>query len=175
MSQFYALSALGRWTDRRSDNLLDGGAPFYKTYTCSDGRFISVGPIEPQFYALMRKKLELTDDVFDRQNDKAAWPELRNRLARTFATRTRDEWAALFEGTDACVAPVLTLAEAPEHPHLVARNIFASRDGVVQPAPAPRFSRTPSAIQSSPSLEPTGPNELLDQWLTETPNYPRRH
>ena len=167
MSQFYALSALGRWTERRTDNLLDGGAPFYGTYACSDGKFISVGPIEPQFYALMRSKLALTDALFDRQHDKAAWPEQRSRLEQVFATRTRDEWAALFEGTDACIAPVLTLAEAPQHPHLVARQTFTTRDNVVQPAPAPRFSRTPAAIQGSPSLAPSSIHELLDRWRSE--------
>ena len=168
MSQFYALSALGRWTARRSDNLLDGGAPFYGAYACSDGKYIAVGPIEPQFYELMRRKLELTDPVFERQNDKAAWPEIRSRLAQIFATRSRDEWAALFEGTDACVAPVLTLAEAPWHPHLAARGTFTTRDDVIQPAPAPRFSRTPSAIQSSPSLDHTRTDVLLERWRVES-------
>ena len=168
MSQFYALSALGRWTERRADNLLDGGAPFYATYACSDGKFISVGPIEPQFYALMREKLGLADALFDRQNDKAAWPEIRSRLAQVFATRTRGEWAALFDGSDACIAPVLSLAEAPLHPHLAARETFTTRDNVIQPSPAPRFSRTPSAIQGSPSLAPTGVAPLLARWHSES-------
>jgi alpha-methylacyl-CoA racemase len=164
MAQFFALRALGRWTDARQDNLLDGGAPFYGTYACRDGRYVSVGPIEPQFYALLREQLQLTDPIFDRQNDKAAWPEQRSRLGQVFATRTRDEWAALFADGDACVAPVLTLAEAPRHHHLAARQTFVMRDGVVQPAPAPRFSRTPAAIQRSPALEPTAPDEQLSRW-----------
>lgn len=169
MAQFYALSALGRWTERRADNLLDGGAPFYGTYACRDGRFIAVGPIEPQFYALMRRKLALDDAIFERQNDKAAWPEIRRRLEQVFATRTRDEWAAMFEGTDACIAPVLTLAEAPRHPHLVARETFTAREGIVQPSPAPRFSRTPASIRSSPTLAPSSIDEVLARWRVEPP------
>jgi alpha-methylacyl-CoA racemase len=164
MAQFYALAALGRWTDRRQDNLLDGGAPFYGAYACSDGRFVSVGPIEPQFYAVLREKLQLTDRIFDRQHDKAAWPEQRARLAQVLATRTRDEWAALFADTDACVAPILALGEAPRHPHLATRETFVTRDGVVQPAPAPRFSRTPAAVQGSPALEASGVDEQLSRW-----------
>jgi len=164
MAQFFALKALGRWTEHRQDNLLDGGAPFYGSYACSDGKFVSVGPIEPQFHALFGEKLRLTDPVFDRQDDKAAWPEMRSKLAAVFATRTRDEWAALFEGTDACVAPVLTMSEAPKHPHLAERGTFTERDGVVQPAPAPRFSRTESAIQGSPALAATGADSLLARW-----------
>jgi alpha-methylacyl-CoA racemase len=164
MSQFFALAALGRWTEQRQDNLLDGGAPFYGTYACSDGKYVSVGPIEPQFFAILREKLGLRDAVFDRQHDKAAWPQMRAALARVLATRSRDEWADLFEGSDACVAPVLSLAEAPGHPHLAARETFVVRHGVTQPAPAPRFSRTPSAIQGSPAMEPESIGELLARW-----------
>jgi alpha-methylacyl-CoA racemase len=164
MSQFYALAALGRWTERRQDNLLDGGAPFYRTYACSDGKYLSVGPIEPHFFELLCETLDLDDPVFDQQNDKSAWPEMRAKLARVLATRTRDEWVDVFEGTDACVAPVLTLAEAPSHPQLAARETFVVREGVTQPAPAPRFSRTPSAIQGSPALEPTNFGDVLGRW-----------
>ena len=164
MAQFFALKALGRWTEHRQDNLLDGGAPFYGSYACSDGRFVSVGPIEPQFFALFREKLQLTDPVFDRQDDKAAWPEMRTKLAAVLAARTRDEWAALFEGTDACVAPILSMTEAPHHRHLAARGTFVERDGVVQPAPAPRFSRTGSTIQASPALAATNVDALIERW-----------
>lgn len=164
MAQFFALSAMGRWTGERQDNLLDGGAPFYSSYACSDGKFVSVGPIEPKFYALFREKLQLDDPLFDRQHDKAVWPKLRVAIAQVLATRTRDEWAALFEGTDACVAPILTMAEAPGHAHLAARETFITRDGVVQPAPAPRFSRTQSAVQASPMLSATPMEELLSRW-----------
>jgi alpha-methylacyl-CoA racemase len=164
MTQFFALMALGRWTPTRQDNLLDGGAPFYGSYACRDGKFVSVGPIEPQFYAELRARLQLTDTVFDHQYDKAKWPELRARLAQVFATRSRDEWATLFADTDACVAPVLAMDEAPTHPHLAARGTFITRDGVVQPGPAPRFSRTTTAVQSSPRLDTTGVDEQLNRW-----------
>ncbi len=166
MAQFFALTALGRWTGERQDNLLDGGAPFYGSYACKDGRFVSVGPIEPQFYSVLREKLQLTDPIFDRQNDKAAWPGQRARLAQVLSTRTRDEWAELFADTDACVAPILGLDEAPRHPHLAARETFLTRDGVVQPAPAPRFSRTPSAIQGSPRIEPSRFDDALSRWAS---------
>ncbi len=164
MTLFHSLAAMGNWTSRRSDNLLDGGAPFYGTYACSDGKFVSVGPIEPQFYALLREKMELADPVFDRQNDKAAWPEIRTKLAAAFATRSRDEWCSLLEGTDACVAPVLELAEAHQHPHLAARGTFVTHEGLVQPAPAPRFSRTPSAIQGPAQPAVRTPAEILAAW-----------
>jgi len=164
MTQFVALTALGQWTERRQDNLLDGGAPFYGTYACSDGKYLSVGPIEPQFYALLREKLDLTDPIFDRQNEKEFWPLMREKLAAVLARRPRDEWCRLLEGTDACVAPVLTLAEAPGHPHLAARETFVRHNGIVQPAPAPRFSRTPSAIQGSPPQRTYSVAELLTRW-----------
>ncbi len=165
MTQFYALSAMGQWTQRRNDNLLDGGAPFYGAYACGDGKYVSVGPIEPHFYALLREKLGLADPVFDHQNDKQAWPLMREKLAQVLATRTRDEWCALLEGTDACIAPILTLAEAPAHPHLAARETFVTHEGIVQPAPAPRFSRTPSAIQS-PASVPVSPASAVLAWWT---------
>lgn len=146
MTLFSSLTAMGRWTDRRGDNFLDGAAPFYRSYACSDGKFVSVGPLEPHFFALLREKLNLTEPVFDRQNDKAGWPLMRQKLAQVLATRTRDEWCSLLEGTDACVAPILTLAEAPNHPHLAARQTFVSEDGIMQPAPAPRFSRSTAQV-----------------------------
>lgn len=164
MTLFSSLTAMGRWTDRRGDNFLDGAAPFYRSYACSDGKFVSVGPLEPHFFALLREKLNLTEPVFDRQNDKAGWPLMRQKLAEVLATRTRDEWCSLLEGTDACVAPILTLAEAPNHPHLAARQTFVSEDGIMQPAPAPRFSRTPSAIQGSPAMSPSSADEVLARW-----------
>jgi alpha-methylacyl-CoA racemase len=138
MTHFFALQAQQRWTARRDDNLLDGGAPFYRTYACADGKFVAVGPIESQFFAVLREKLGLTDALFHRQQDKTAWPAMRARLTEIFATRTRDEWAALFDGSDGCVTPILELAEAPHHAHLKARETFVDRAGI-QPAPAPRF------------------------------------
>ena len=164
MTHFFALHSQGRWTARREDNLLDGGAPFYRTYRCADGRFVAVGPIEAQFFAVLRDRLGHEDALFDRQNEKAAWPAMRARLVEIFATRTRDEWVAVFAGSDGCVTPVLGLAEAPRHPHLEARRTFSGEAGGTQPSPAPRFSRTPSSIQSSPALSPTDPQSVLWRW-----------
>lgn len=142
-AMLYGFKSAGQWSNRRGANLLDGGAHFYDTYACADGRHVAVGAIEPQFYALLRERCGIADDpAFDAQMDPARWPELKQRLAAIFRTRTRDAWCALFEGTDACVAPVLDWDEAPAHPHNVARGTFTEVDGVVQPAPAPRFSRS---------------------------------
>ncbi len=153
---FHGLAAARQWDGRetaRGRNLLDGGAPFYDTYACADGRFVAVGALEPRFFAELIARLGLDDGWRARQYDRRAWPELRAVLAAAFAARGRDDWAAHFDGSDACVAPVLSLAEAPSHPHLRARATFVEVDGVVQPAPAPRFSRTPSATPR-PSPEP---------------------
>lgn len=145
MSMMWSFRAMGFWRDERGVNLLDTGAHFYDTYQCADGKHVAVGAIEPQFYALLRDKAGLTDPAFDRQMDPRGWPDLKERMAAVFRTRTRDEWCALTEGTDACVAPVLSMAEAPRHPHNAARGTFIEADGVKQPAPAPRFSETPAA------------------------------
>jgi alpha-methylacyl-CoA racemase len=153
---FHGLAAARQWDARaegRGRNLLDGGAPFYDTYACADGRFVAVGALEPKFFAELVARLGLDDGWRARQYDRRAWPELRAALAAAFAARARDDWAAHFDGSDACVAPVLSLAEAPSHPHLRARGTFVEVGGVVQPAPAPRFSRTPVATPR-PSPEP---------------------
>jgi alpha-methylacyl-CoA racemase len=142
----HGLLAMGGWTDEREANLLDGAAPFYDTYTCADGRFLAVGAIEPQFFAALCEGLDIDPAAFPQQ-DRATWPEQKARIAAIIATRTRDEWAEVFDGTDACVAPVLSLTEAPRHPHNVAREAFVEVDGHAQPAPAPRFSRTPGAVR----------------------------
>jgi len=147
MSFFYDMVAMGRWGQSREQNLLDGGAHFYCTYECACGNFISVGSIEPQFYALLREHTGLTDADFDAQMDPKAWPRLKMKLQAVFRTKTREDWCKIMEGTDICFAPVLTMSEAPKHPHMVARKAFVDRKGVRQPAPAPRFSRTPSAIR----------------------------
>jgi alpha-methylacyl-CoA racemase len=147
MSMFFDMAGAGRWTEQRESNFLDGGAHFYGVYQCSCGRFISIGSIEPQFYALLRQKAGLTDADFDAQMDRKSWPALKQKLAKVFKSKTRDEWCTIMEGTDICFAPVLTIHEAPRHPHMAARKIFVERHGVTQPAPAPRFSRTPSAIR----------------------------
>lgn len=145
MSMIWGFRAYAGWRDERGVNVIDGGSHFYDTYICADGRYLAVGAIEPQFYAMLRERLGLAgDDAFDRQWDAAAWPVLKARLAGLFAERPRDAWLALLEGTDACVAPVLSMEEAPDHPHNRARGTFVEVAGVRQPAPAPRFSATPS-------------------------------
>ena len=147
MSMFFDMMAMGRWIEGRESNFLDGGAHFYGVYECACGNFVSIGSIEPQFYALLRQLAGLSDAGFDAQMDRKAWPTLKQKLIDVFKTKTREQWCKLMEGTDVCFAPVLTMAEAPDHPHMAARKIFVNRHGVTQPTPAPRFSRTPSAIR----------------------------
>jgi alpha-methylacyl-CoA racemase len=149
MSLFCELSASGRWKDGREGNLLDGGAHFYGTYECKDGEFISLGSIEPQFYAELRDLAGLDEACFEGQMDAEGWPALKAKMVEVFKTKTRAEWCDIMEGTDVCFAPVLSLSEAPSHPHMAERKIFVTHEGVVQPAPAPRFSRTPSAIRKT--------------------------
>jgi len=145
--------------------VLDTGAPFYDTYETSDGKFVSLGSHEPQFYAEMVNRLGLADDVdLGRQMDQSTWPELREKLTALFKTKTRDEWSELLEHTDACFAPVLTMPEAAAHPHLQARGTIVEEDGVLQPAPAPRFSRTPGAIGRPPAWPGQHTDEVLTDW-----------
>lgn len=167
-SMFYGFRASGFWTDERQDNMLDGGAHFYDTYACSDDKWVSIGSIEPQFYALLREKAGLVDEAFDAQMSRADWPALKDKLAGIIRTKTRDEWCALMEGTDVCFAPVLSWAEAPEHPHNRARDTFIERDGIVQPAPAPRFSETPGGVQRSPAAAGEHTDEILADWGVAT-------
>lgn len=148
MTMVYGLHAEGTWEDRREANLLDGGAPFYDTYVCADGKHVAVGALEPQFYAQLLDRLEVAPD--GHQHDRDQWPAHRKLFADTFATRTRDEWAEVFADTDACVAPVLSLEEAPHHPHLSARGVFQAVPGGHEPAVAPRFSRTPGRAATAP-------------------------
>ena len=161
MSMFFDMTAVGRWTEERESNFLDGGAHFYGVYECACGNFISIGSIEPQFYALLRQHAGLSDADFDQQMERKAWPGLRQKLADVFKTKTRDDWCKIMEGTDVCFAPVLTMSEAPNHPHMAARNIFVSRHGITQPAPAPRFSRTPSAIREPATADIAS---LANEW-----------
>jgi len=144
--------ASGMWTNERYDNLLDGGAHYYDTYECADGKWVSIGSIEPQFYALLAQKLEidLGDIGFASQFDKSKWSHYKEKIAARIKMKTAKQWCDLMEGIDVCFAPVLDLDEAPKHPHNLARKAFVERDGVVQSAPAPRFSRTPAEIQFSP-------------------------
>ena len=162
MSMMYTLKAMGQWTQERASNLLDGGAHFYDTYTCADGRYLSIGPIEPQFYALFLEKAGITDPDFKAQWAREDWPALKEKLAAVLLIKSRDEWCALMEGTDACVAPVLDMNEAPRHPHNVARQTFIEVNGVTQPAPAPRFSRTPAMMPTPPTPGASGADVLAD-------------
>ncbi|MGO4711673.1 CaiB/BaiF CoA transferase family protein [Bradyrhizobium sp. 2TAF24] len=164
LSMFHSMHALKRWTEQPRTNMLDGGAHFYRPYECADGRFISIGAIEPQFYAELRKLAGLTDPAFDAQMDRSRWPELQDKLAAVFKTKTCDEWCALLEGTDACAAAVVGLFEASSHPHLAARRTFVEHAGNLQPAPAPRFSRTRSAIQGPAAVPPTSIPDILAAW-----------
>ncbi|MCX7172739.1 MAG: CaiB/BaiF CoA-transferase family protein [Proteobacteria bacterium] len=163
-TMIYGFKAFGSWTNRRGANLLDGGAHFYDSYACADGKFVAIGAIEPQFYALLLKICGITDPSFDAQMDVNLWPELKTKLAAVIATKTRAEWCALMEDTDVCFAPVLDLDEAPEHPHNKARQTFIEIEGVVQPAPAPRFSRTPPQVGSPPAAAGQHTEEILADW-----------
>jgi alpha-methylacyl-CoA racemase len=160
---FHALRRAGMWNDEPGTNLLDSGAHFYEVYETADGGHVAVGALEPQFYAELLRVLELDPADFP-QWDRARWPELKRRFEQVFASRTRDEWARLLEAAEACATPVLALGEAPEHHHNVARGTFVGVDGGVQPAPAPRFSRTPGAI-SRPASDPgADTDEALADW-----------
>jgi len=159
----HSMLAAGSWQDQRGVNVLDGGAPFYDTYECADGEYVAVGAIERQFFAELVRVLDVAD-VVPPQHDVARWPETRALFAERFRTKTRDEWAALFDGVDACVAPVMGLTEAIDHPHVKARQTLVDLDGVVQPAPAPRFDRTPGAIQRPPRLPGQDTADTLVDW-----------
>jgi len=151
MWMFHGFEAVGAWdASQREANLLDGAAHFYDTYECADGRYISLGSIEPQFYALLMQLAGLPEADFANQHDAARWPELTEKLAAIIKQKTQAEWCELMEGTDVCFAPVLSFTEAPSHPANVARNTYIEVDGVTQPAPAPRFSRTPSSVAHGP-------------------------
>lgn len=162
-AMIHGMLAAGAWQDRRAANLLDGGCPYYGTYETADGTYMAVGALEPRFYAEFLRLLDL-DGLADAHHDPARWPELRERVAARFKSGTRAEWTARFEGTDACVAPVLSLREAPHHPHLAARATFTEHDGLVQPAPAPRFSATPTRVRTGPALPGTGAEDVARDW-----------
>jgi alpha-methylacyl-CoA racemase len=164
-TMIHGLRAMGLWGDDRGVNMFDGGAPYYDTYECADGKFIAVGAVEPRFYAELVRLTGFPlppDEALDR-DDPANWPALRRAWARLFRTRSRDDWSRLLEHTDACVVPVLDWREAPEHPHLAARRVFVTHAGAAQPAPAPRFSRTPGSIRRPPPH----PGEHTDELLAE--------
>lgn len=166
LAPIVGLRAGGHWPAERGGNLLDGGAHFYTTYRCADGAYISIAPIESHFYNLLRDKLGLADvPAFDAQMDAAQWPALSERLQQVFLTKTRAEWTALLEGTDACFAPVLDFDEAPRHPHNVARQSHVTLDGVLQPAPAPRFSRTPPSTPLAPRATGADTEAVITDWV----------
>ena len=171
MTMMWAFTAMGIWSEERGTNMLDTGTHYYDTYETADGRFVSIGSIEPQFYAELLRltgleaHLQSKGKELPHQMDKAHWEELTGELAEIFASKTRDEWCALMEGTDVCFAPVLTMAEAAEHPHNVARGTFVEHSGITQPAPAPRFSRTPGEIQRPPAHPGQHTDEVLGEWL----------
>ncbi|MDX3691773.1 CaiB/BaiF CoA-transferase family protein [Streptomyces europaeiscabiei] len=162
-AMIHGMLAAGGWQDRRAANLLDGGCPFYGTYETADGRYVAVGALEQQFYGEFVDLLGIGDQAPARK-DVAAWGELRETVAARFRTRTRDEWTAVFEGSDACVAPVLSLREAPHHPHLAARGTFTDFGGITQPAPAPRFSATHTSVRSGPAQPGADTADVAHDW-----------
>jgi alpha-methylacyl-CoA racemase len=164
MTMFHSFRAMGVWDERRGHNLLDTGAHFYDTFACKDGKYVSIGSIEPQFYKELLERLGLAGESLPHQMDRSQWPALKEKIAAIIATKTRDEWCAIMEGTDVCFAPVLSMSEAPAHPHIKARGTFTEVAGVVQPAPAPRFSRTPPEIQRPPAHAGEHTEEALRDW-----------
>lgn len=164
MAMFYGFKASGMWKEERRANLLDGGAHFYDTYQCADGKWISIGSIEPQFYALLLEKTGINDPAFAAQMDRGSWNDLRDKLAHVIAQKTQAEWCEIMDATDVCFAPVLDLDAAPKHPHNVARQTFVELGGVVQPALAPRFSATPGEIQGPPPAIGAHDREALADW-----------
>lgn len=164
MATTYGLLSAGHWKDERGKNLLDGGAHFYDTYETADGKYISIGSIESKFYALLLKYTGLSGPDFEAQMDRKRWPELKEKIAAVFKTKTRDEWCEIMEGTDTCFAPVLSLRDAVRHPHNVARNTFVEVQGVTQPGPAPRFSRTRAEIQGPSPIPFEKTETVLGEW-----------
>ena len=164
MTMIYGLFASGYWSDQRGSNRLDSGAPWYSVYETSDGRHVAVGSTEASFYKNTVRLLGLDPEDFADQHDKSGWPRMKEAFAEAFKTKTRDEWCKVFEGADACFSPVLSLAEAPTHPHQIARGNFVECAGLMQPAPAPRFSRTQARIQSPPAKVGEHTGEVLGEW-----------
>jgi alpha-methylacyl-CoA racemase len=164
MAMFFGRMASGQWHDERGVNSIDGGAPWYGVYETADKKYVSIGSIEKQFYAELLERLGLDPKTLPGQHDRAGWPTLRTTFTAAFKSRTRDEWCKQMEGTDVCFAPVLTIAEAPQHPHNRARQTFVDVGGVPQPAPAPRFSRTPGAVSRGAPRRGEGGAEALADW-----------
>ena len=171
-AMIHGMVAAGGWQDRRGANLLDGGCPYYGTYETADGKYMAVGALEPQFYAEFVTLLGIPDQAAARK-DWARWGELREAVAARFRSRTREAWTAVFDGTDACVAPVLSLGEAPHHPHLAARGTFTDHGGITQPAPAPRFSATPTTVRTGPARPGADTAEVARDW--DVPDLTKGH
>jgi alpha-methylacyl-CoA racemase len=163
-TMFAGMRAAGDWRDARGENYLDSGAPWYGCYATKDGKYVAIGAIEAKFYAPLVAQMGLDAATLPAQYDRAGWPVLRERFAAAFREKTRDEWCALLEGIDVCFAPVLDFAEAPTHPHARARGSYVEVGGIVQPAPAPRFSRTPGAVASDPPERGEGARAALRDW-----------
>ena len=164
MTLMFGLHAAGRWVEHRGENLLDTGAPFYEVYETSDGKYIAIGSLEPKFYRELLRLTGLENEKLPAQHDASSWPMVKQRLVAIFRGKTRDEWCRIMEGSEVCFAPVLTMSEAPAHPHNQHRGTFVEEHGVVQPTPAPRFSRTPSAIQRPPSAPGADTEAALHDW-----------
>tara|TARA_Y100000590_G_scaffold57504_1_gene60519 strand:- start:966 stop:2039 length:1074 start_codon:yes stop_codon:yes gene_type:complete len=164
MASIYGMHASGHWSDQREDNVLDGGSYYYGVYETSDGKFVSIGSIEGKFHDELLQLTGLQDASTEERNDQSGWPEKKDRMAEVIKSKTRDEWDDIMLGSDVCYAPVLDLSEAPSHPHNVARGSFVEVDGVVQPAPAPRFSRTPGEVQMPPPSPGQHTAEVLTDW-----------
>jgi len=169
MSMYHSFEAQGHWDPARGSNLLDGGAPYYDVYETSDSKYISIASIEPQFYALLMEKAGLSDEEFGVQNDSRRWPEMKEKLEIIFKTRSRDEWCELMEGSDVCFAPVLDIREAPQHPHNRARATYTDVGGMIQPAPAPRFSRTRPEPPFAPHTPGSDLDAVLEEWGVKPP------
>ncbi|MDP7569662.1 MAG: CaiB/BaiF CoA-transferase family protein [Arenicellales bacterium] len=167
MTMMYGLKHNGLWVDHRSSNLLDGGAHFYGAFECADGEWVAIGSIEPQFYKLLLQGVGIDPGSSDASQESANWPKMRERLQAVFLRQPRAHWCALMEGTDICFAPVLSMSEAPEHPHNVARETFVREFDVLQPAPAPRFARTPGAIAGPPPAPGEHTAQVLKEWGVE--------
>jgi alpha-methylacyl-CoA racemase len=172
-TMFAGMRAAGQWNDARGANFLDSGAPWYDCYATRDGRYVAIGAIEPKFYARLIERLGLDAAALPQQYDRAGWPVLRERFAAAFATRTRDEWCALLEGEDVCFAPVLEFGEAPGHAHALARGSYVEVGGIVQPAPAPRFSRTPGGVRGAPPERGEAGRAALADWGFAPPEVER--
>jgi len=164
MSMFYTLNSIGAWGTKRESNMLDGGTPFYGAYETADAKFVSVGPLEPQFFAELVVKAGFPSQYIQDQHNTEKWPEMKATFIETFKTKTREQWADIFEGSDACVAPVLNFKEAVDHPHNQARGTYIDINGVQQPAPAPQFSRTVCDKPSAPRAEGSDTLEVLNDW-----------